>query len=89
MDLSMIQQKLKTEEYDDVEQMSADIQLIVSNAKAVYGVSSAHILILSHLLTPSVSRSSGMFLRQIARTSLSRHLTNYQLSSSSYDIRLH
>jgi len=46
MDLSMIQQKLKTEEYDDVEQMSADIQLIVSNAKAVYGVSSAHIHIL-------------------------------------------
>jgi len=42
MDLSMIQQKLKNEEYNDVEQMSCDIQLIVSNAKAVYGVSSTN-----------------------------------------------
>jgi len=38
MDLSMIQQKLKNEEYDDVEQMSSDIHLIVTNAKTVYGV---------------------------------------------------
>jgi len=35
----MIQQKLKNAEYDGVEQMSSDVQLIVSNAKAVYGVS--------------------------------------------------
>jgi len=42
MDLSMIQQKLKNEEYDDVEHMSSDIQLIVSNAKAVYGVSNTN-----------------------------------------------
>jgi len=50
MDLSMIQQKLKNEEYDDVEQMSADIQLILSNAKAVYGVSStnSHPVIFRH-----------------------------------------
>ena len=46
MDLSMIQQKLKSEEYRDVEEMSSDIQLIVSNAKAVYGVSSVGIHIL-------------------------------------------
>ena len=45
MDLSMIQQKLKNEEYDDVNQMSDDICLIVSNAKAVYGVSITHPLI--------------------------------------------
>jgi len=44
MDLNMIQQKLKNEEYDDVEQMSSDVQLIVSNAKMVYGVSSDDIL---------------------------------------------
>jgi len=42
MDLTMIQQKLKNEEYDDVDQMSVDIRLIVSNAKAVYGVSIVH-----------------------------------------------
>ena len=62
MDLSMIQQKLKTEEYDDVEQMSADVQLIVSNAKAVYGVSSSHMIIISNLLTPGISSSSSTFL---------------------------
>jgi len=39
MDLSMIQQKLKNEDYDDVDQMGCDIQQIVSNVKAVYGVS--------------------------------------------------
>jgi len=39
MDFSMIQQKLKNEDYDDIGQMSSDMQLIVSNAKAVYGVS--------------------------------------------------
>jgi len=54
MDLSMIQQKLKNEEYDDIEQMSSDIQLIVSNAKAVYGVSSVpaplSFLFISHRL---------------------------------------
>jgi len=54
MDLSMIQQKLKNEEYDDVEQMSCDIQLIVSNAKAVYGVSItySHSVLFSTLFSP-------------------------------------
>lgn len=36
MDLLKVQQKLKTDEYDDVEDLQADIELIVSNTKAFY-----------------------------------------------------
>ena len=36
IDLSRIQQKVRMQEYDDLEQLSADIELLVSNAKAYY-----------------------------------------------------
>lgn len=36
IDLLKVQQKLKTDEYDDIEDLQNDIELIVSNAKAFY-----------------------------------------------------
>lgn len=36
MDLLRIQQKIKMEEYDDVEQLTTDVELLVNNAKAYY-----------------------------------------------------
>jgi len=36
IDMLKIQQKLKTEEYDEIEQLSQDVELLVSNAKAYY-----------------------------------------------------
>jgi protein polybromo-1 len=38
MDMLRIQQKIKMDEYDDLEQMSADVDLMVTNAKAFYKV---------------------------------------------------
>lgn len=38
IDLLKIQQKLKTEEYVDVNQFSSDIELMVNNAKTYYKV---------------------------------------------------
>ena len=39
MGMLQIQQKIKMDEYDDIEQMSADVDLMVTNAKAFYKVS--------------------------------------------------
>lgn len=36
IDLLKVQQKLKTEEYEDVEDLQTDIELIVNNTKAFY-----------------------------------------------------
>lgn len=36
MDMLRIQNKIKLDEYDDIEQMSADVDLMVANAKAFY-----------------------------------------------------
>lgn len=36
IDLLKVQQKLKTDEYDNLESLQADIELIVSNTKAFY-----------------------------------------------------
>lgn len=38
IDLLKIQQKLKTDEYETVEQLTEDIGLLVNNAKAYYKV---------------------------------------------------
>lgn len=36
MDMIRIQQRIKMDEYDDIEHMSADVDLMVANAKAFY-----------------------------------------------------
>ena len=46
MDLLKIQHKLKSEEYDDVEAMSSDVELLVKNAQAFYAVSKCFVDIL-------------------------------------------
>ena len=44
MDMLRIQQKIKMDEYEDLEQMSADVDLMVTNAKAFYKVLSLSII---------------------------------------------
>ncbi|XP_053619347.1 protein polybromo-1 isoform X3 [Plodia interpunctella] len=41
IDLLRVQQKLKTDTYEDIEELSADIELLVNNAKAFYKPDSA------------------------------------------------
>ena len=36
IDMLRIQQKIRTDEYDDLDQMTVDVELLVSNAKAFY-----------------------------------------------------
>lgn len=38
MDFIKIQQRIKTDEYEEVEDMTADVELMVNNAKAFYKV---------------------------------------------------
>ena len=38
IDMVAIQQKVKSGEYEDVDQMTADVELLVSNAKTYYAV---------------------------------------------------
>lgn len=40
IDLLRVQQKLKTDSYDDIEELTSDIELLVNNAKAFYPVES-------------------------------------------------
>lgn len=40
IDLLKVQQKLKTDEYDDMDDLTTDIELLVNNAKAFYKKSS-------------------------------------------------
>lgn len=38
IDLLKVQQKLKTDEYEEIEQLTEDINLLISNAKSFYAV---------------------------------------------------
>lgn len=38
IDLIKIQQKIKTDEYDDVDDLQADLELLINNAKSFYKV---------------------------------------------------
>lgn len=44
IDLIKIQQKIKTDEYDDVDDLQADVELLTNNAKSFYKVSNFLVL---------------------------------------------
>lgn len=48
IDLLKVQQKLKTDEYRDMDDLAADIQLMVNNAKAFYMVRSLFVDVISY-----------------------------------------
>ena len=60
IDLLKVQQKLKTDEYHDMDDLASDIQLMISNAKAFYQVrefTEMHLNILIFLFTISWYRT--------------------------------
>lgn len=81
IDLLKIQQKLKTEDYDDVEDMQVDMELLVNNAKSFYKVSYRRIILfiffrVTELLTVMLH---FLFCKTFFRDHLknSKMLTNY------------
>ena len=45
MDFIKIQQKIKTDEYEDPDEMSPDVELMVNNAKAFYKVHFVYVML--------------------------------------------
>ncbi|XP_077054125.1 polybromo 1, like isoform X3 [Siphateles boraxobius] len=60
MDMMKIQQKLRAEEYQDVEQFSADFHLLINNAKAYYQADSAEYRASARLLNVFLSTKNEL-----------------------------